>query len=87
MTATRTRWLVQSLATQRFLVADTEDVAPMGQQVLWTSRPERALQAADPIALARRVRSVIPHAASSLQLVALTFSRFPGNPPQWFRDA
>ncbi len=85
MTATRTRWLVQSVATQRFLVADTEDVGPMGQQVWWTGRAERALQYVDPIALAQRVRTLMPHAAASLRLVALQFTRFPGNPPQWFR--
>lgn len=85
MTTTRTRWLVQSVATKRFLVADTEDVGPMGQQVWWTGRAERALQAADPIALAQRVRAVMPHAAASLRLVALTLTRSPGNPPLWFR--
>ena len=81
MTATRTRWLVQSTATDRFLQLDPTDPG----MKWWTPLPERALQAVDPIALAQRVRAVMPHAAASLRMVALTFRRFPGNPPQWFR--
>jgi hypothetical protein len=86
MTTTRTRWLVQSVATQRFLVADTEDVGPMGQQVWWTGRAERALQAVDPIALARKVRSVMPHAGDALRLVAVRFRLISHDPPRWCAD-
>ncbi len=81
MTTTRTRWLVQNTTTSRFLQLDPDDPG----MKWWTGRPELALQYVDPIALAQRVRTLMPHAAASLRLVALTFTRFPGNPPQWFR--
>lgn len=82
MTATRTRWLIQFASSGRFLALDPADPGSKW----WSSKPEAALQAVDPIALARRVRQLMPHAGDALRLVAVRFSLISHNPPRWCAD-
>ena len=79
---TRTRWLVQAASTGRFLALDPDDPG----MKWWNARPESALQAVDPIALARKVRSVMPHAGDALRLVAIRFRLISHDPPRWCAD-